>query len=100
MENSENMIIMAFYFILLKITEGKRWVKKVVLTKFIDHMPLKKNPLIRLTSLINKLFPSNMKPKNFRITLSYLDGDMLLPNNNNFIFLFDSRKRKFESSNS
>jgi hypothetical protein len=47
-ENSKNRIIMAFYFILLKITESKRWVQKVVLTKFIDHMPLKKNPLIRL----------------------------------------------------
>jgi hypothetical protein len=46
--NSENRIIMAFYFILLKITESKRWVQKVVLTKFIDHMHLKKNPLIRL----------------------------------------------------
>src|SRR3989337_2740531 len=41
-----------------------------------------------------------MKPKNFCITLSYLNGDRHLPNNKNFIFLFDSRKRKFESPNS
>src|SRR3990170_8536848 len=41
-----------------------------------------------------------MKPKNLRITLSYLNRDMHLPNNKNFIFLFDSRKRKFETSNS
>ena len=47
-DNSKNRIIMEFYFILLEITEGKRWVQKVAFTKFIDHMPLKKNPLIRL----------------------------------------------------
>src|SRR4051812_11336253 len=41
-----------------------------------------------------------MKPENFRITLSYLNGDMHVPNNKNIIFLLDSRKRKFETSNS
>ena len=39
---------MAFYFIKLRITENKQYEEKVVLTKFIDHMPLKENPLIRL----------------------------------------------------
>ena len=39
-----------------------------------------------------------MKPENFRITLSYLNGDMHVPNNKNIIFLFDSRKRKFKTS--
>ena len=48
MENSENGINMAFYFIKLRITESKLRLQKVVLTKFIDHMPFKKNPLIRL----------------------------------------------------
>src|SRR6266566_1196859 len=41
-----------------------------------------------------------MKPKNFRITLSYLNGDMHLPDNKSFIFLFNSRKRNLKSSNS
>src|SRR3989337_1792106 len=41
-----------------------------------------------------------MKPKNFRIALGYLNGDMHIPNNKNIIFLLDSRKRKFKTSNS
>jgi hypothetical protein len=41
-----------------------------------------------------------MKPKNLRITLGYLNGDMHVPNNKNFIFLFDSRNREFKTSNS
>src|SRR3954470_6435433 len=40
-----------------------------------------------------------MKPKKFRITLCYLNGDMHIPNNKNTIFLFDSSKRKFKTSN-
>ena len=40
-----------------------------------------------------------MEPENFRITLSYLNGDMYIPNNKNIIFLLDSRKRKFKTSN-
>src|SRR3954463_12620854 len=39
-----------------------------------------------------------MKPEKFRITLSYLNGDMHIPNNKYIIFLFDSRKRKFKTS--
>src|SRR3954471_9415384 len=39
-----------------------------------------------------------MKPKKFRITLGYLNGDMHIPNNKYIIFLFDSRKRKFKTS--
>src|SRR4051812_28313123 len=41
-----------------------------------------------------------MKPENFRITLSYLNGDMHIPNNKNIIFLLYSRKREFKTSNS
>ena len=40
-----------------------------------------------------------MKPENFRITLGYLNGDMHIPNNRYIIFLLDSRKRKFKTSN-
>src|SRR3989337_2288001 len=40
-----------------------------------------------------------MKPENFRIALSYLNGDMHIPNYKNIVSLFDSRKRKFEASN-
>src|SRR3954470_6425369 len=40
-----------------------------------------------------------MKPEKFRITLRYLNGDMHIPNNKNIIFLLDSRKRKFKTSN-
>src|SRR3989337_2882748 len=40
-----------------------------------------------------------MKPENFQIALGYLNGDMHVPNNKNIIFLFDSRKRKFKTSN-
>src|SRR3954468_21948787 len=39
-----------------------------------------------------------MKPEKFRITLSYLNGDMHIPSNKYIIFLFDSRKRKFKTS--
>src|SRR4051812_46020860 len=39
-----------------------------------------------------------MEPEIFRITLSYLNGDMHIPNNKNIIFLFDSRKGKFKTS--
>src|SRR3989337_579433 len=41
-----------------------------------------------------------MKPKNFRITLSYRNGDMHLPDNKSFIFTFISRKRDLKTSNS
>ena len=41
-----------------------------------------------------------MEPENFRITLGYLNRDMHIPNNKNIIFLLDSRKRKFKTSNS
>src|SRR3954470_8233934 len=41
-----------------------------------------------------------MKPEKFRITLGYLNGHMHIPNNKNIIFLLDSRKRKFKTSNS
>ena len=41
-----------------------------------------------------------MKPENFRIALGYLNEDMHVPNNKNIIFLLDSRKRKFKTSNS
>src|SRR3989337_4244911 len=41
-----------------------------------------------------------MKPKNFRITLGYLNGDMHLPNNKSFISLVNSRKRNLKTSNS
>src|SRR3954462_12875444 len=40
-----------------------------------------------------------MELEKFRITLCYLNGDMHIPNNKNIIFLFDSRKRKFKTSN-
>ena len=40
-----------------------------------------------------------MEPEKFRITLGYLNGDMNIPNNKNIIFLLDSRKRKFKTSN-
>src|SRR4051812_45404625 len=39
-----------------------------------------------------------MKPEKFQITLSYLSGDMHIPNNKNIIFLLDSRNRKFKTS--
>src|SRR4051812_21703613 len=39
-----------------------------------------------------------MKLEKFRITLSYLNGDMHIPNNKYSIFLLDSRKRKFKTS--
>src|SRR3954462_695720 len=39
-----------------------------------------------------------MKPKKFRITLGYLNGDMHIPNNKYIIFLFDGRKGKFKTS--
>src|SRR3954465_7899285 len=39
-----------------------------------------------------------MKPEKFRITLSYLNRDMHIPNNKYIIFLFDSRKGKFKTS--
>ena len=41
-----------------------------------------------------------MKPKNFRKPLSYLNGDMDIPNNKHFIFLFYSRWRYLKTSNS
>ena len=41
-----------------------------------------------------------MEPEKFRITLCYLNEDMHIPNNKNIISLFDSRKRKFKTSNS
>ena len=41
-----------------------------------------------------------MELEKFRITLCYLNGDMHVPDNKNIIFLFDSRKRKFKTSNS
>ena len=41
-----------------------------------------------------------MKPENFQRTLGYLNGDMYVPNNKNIIFLLDSRKREFKTSNS
>ena len=34
------------------------------------------------------------------MALGYLNGDMHVPNNKNMIFLFDSRKREFKTSNS
>src|SRR3954470_4075317 len=40
-----------------------------------------------------------MELENFRIALGYLNGDMHIPNNKNIIFLLDSRKRKFKTSN-
>src|ERR671911_1904266 len=40
-----------------------------------------------------------MKPEKFRITLSYLNGDMNIPNNKNIILFLDSRERKFKTSN-
>src|SRR4051812_9626048 len=39
-----------------------------------------------------------MKLEKFRITLSYLNGDMHIRINKYIIFLFDSRKRKFKTS--
>ena len=41
-----------------------------------------------------------MQPENLRITLGYLNGDMHIPDNKNIIFLFDSRKREFKTSDS
>ena len=41
-----------------------------------------------------------MKPENIQITLGYLNRDMHIPNNKNIIFLLDSRKREFKTSNS
>ena len=40
-----------------------------------------------------------MEPEKCRITQCYLNGDMHVPNNKNIISLFDSRKRKFKTSN-
>ena len=39
-----------------------------------------------------------MEPEKFLITLCYLNGEMLIPNNKNVTFLLDSRKRKFKTS--
>ena len=41
-----------------------------------------------------------MKPKNFRKTLSYLNGDMHVLNNKYIIFIFGSRQRYLKTSNS
>ena len=38
------------------------------------------------------------EPEKFRITLSYLNGDMKIPNNKNIILFLDSRERKFKTS--
>ena len=41
-----------------------------------------------------------MEPEKFRITLSYLNGDMKIPNNKNIILFLDSRERYLKTSNS
>ena len=46
--NSENRQNMAFYFIYLIKIENKKQGQKVVLTKFINFIPPKNDPLIRL----------------------------------------------------
>src|SRR3954466_7095917 len=63
-------------------------------------MLIKRNPLTRLIKSCYELISNRMKPENFRIALGYLNGDMHIPNNKNIIFLLDSRKRKFKTSNS
>ena len=68
-------------------------------SSFIHLMLIKRNLLTRLIKLVNKLIPNNMEPVKFRITLCYLNRDMHIPNNKNIIFLLDSRKRRFRTSN-
>ena len=97
-QKTDKKILILFY--LISITEIKRRVQRVVLSNLIHLMFTKRNPLTRLIKSCYKLIPKHMKPDNFRIALGYLNGDMHIPNNKNIIFLLDSRKRKFKTSNS